>query len=238
MEKRTGPNGPAAEEREQALAREIRVKDALIHEVHHRVKNNLQTVESLMRLHIRRCPSEEARSVLVEAAGRLRSMAIAHEMLSEATKEQVDVIELARRVSQQVKTSMCGDSSRFCITVTGTPRLIPGSVSVSLALVIAEITCNSFEHGFAEETQGNVNISLKQTEKGLRVTVGDDGCGLPSGFTIQGQTSMGLTLMRTLVEDDLRSELEEVATPIGACFTFEIPNLILNEQNQTPEEEQ
>ena len=66
MEKRTGPNGPAAEEREQALAREIRVKDALIHEVHHRVKNNLQTVESLMRLHIRRCPSEEARSVLVE----------------------------------------------------------------------------------------------------------------------------------------------------------------------------
>lgn len=83
-----------------------------------------------------------------------------------------------------------------------------------------------------------MNISLKQTEKGLRVTIGDDGCGLPSGFTIQGQTSMGLTLMRALVEDDLRSELEEVATPIGACFTFEIPNLILNEQDQTPEEEQ
>lgn len=103
MEKRTGPNGPAAEEREQALAREIRVKDALIHEVHHRVKNNLQTVESLMRLHIRRCPSEEARNVLVEAAGRLRSMAIAHEMLSEATKEQVDAIELARRVSSRSK---------------------------------------------------------------------------------------------------------------------------------------
>jgi len=238
MEKRTDPNGSATEEREQALAREIRVKDALIHEIHHRVKNNLQTVESLMRLHIRRCPSEEARSVLVEAAGRLRSMAIAHEMLSEAAKEQVDVIELARRVSQQVKTSMCGDSSRFFITVTGTPRLIPGSVSISLALVIAEITCNSFEHGFAEETQGNVNISLEQTEKGLRVTISDDGCGLPSGFTIQGQTSMGLTLMRTLVEDDLRSELEEVATPIGACFTFEIPNSILNEQPQTPEEEQ
>ena len=236
MEKRTDPNGSATEEREQALAREIRVKDALIHEVHHRVKNNLQTVESLMRLHIRRCPSEEARSVLVEAAG--RSMAIAHEMLSEATKEQVDAIELARRVSQQVKTSMCGDSSRFCITVTGTPRLIPGSVSISLALVIAEITCNSFEHGFAKETQGNVNISLEQTEKGPRVTISDDGCGLPSGFTIQGQTSMGLTLMRTLVEDDLRSELEEVATPIGACFTFEIPNSILNEQPQTSEEEQ
>ena len=88
MEKRTGPNGPAAEEREQALAREIRVKDALIHEVHHRVKNNLQTVESLMRLHIRRCPSEEARSVLVEAAGRLRSMAIAHEMLSEQPRNR------------------------------------------------------------------------------------------------------------------------------------------------------
>ena len=219
MEKRTDPNGSATEEREQALAREIRVKDALIHEVHHRVKNNLQTVESLMRLHIRRCPSEEARSVLVEAAGRLRSMAIAHEMLSE------------------VKTSMCGDSSRFCITVTGTPRLIPGSVSISLALVIAEITCNSFEHGFAKETQGNVNISLEQTEKGLRVTISDDGCGLPSGFTIQGQTSMGLTLMRTLVEDDLRSELEEVATPIGACFTFEIPNSILNEQPHTSDEE-
>lgn len=238
MEKNTEPSEPAAEGREQELAREIRVKDALIHEVHHRAKNNLQTVESLMRLHIRRCPSEEARSVLVEAAGRLRSMAIAHEMLSEATKEQVDAIELARRVSQQVKISMCGDSDRFCITVTGAPRFIPGSVSISLALVIAEITCNSFEHGFAEETQGNVNISLEQTEKGLRVTIGDDGCGLPNGFTIQGQTSMGLSLMRTLVEDDLRSELEEVATPIGACFAFEIPNSILDEQPQTPKEEQ
>lgn len=238
MEKNTEPSEPAAEGREQELAREIRVKDALIHEVHHRVKNNLQTVESLMRLHIRRCPSKEARSVLVEAAGRLRSMAIAHEMLSEATQEQVDAIELARRVSQQVKTSMCGDSDRFCITVTGAPRFIPGSVSISLALVIAEITCNSFEHGFAEETQGNVNISLEQTEKGLRVTIGDDGCGLPNGFTIQGQTSMGLTLMRTLIEDDLRSELEEVATPIGACFAFEIPNSILDEQPQTPKEEQ
>lgn len=238
MEKNNEPSEPAAERREQELTREIRVKDALIHEVHHRVKNNLQTVESLMRLHIRRCPSEEARGVLVEAAGRLRSMAIAHEMLSEATKEQVDAIELARRVSQQVKTSMRGDSDQFCITVTGTPRFIPGSVSINLALVIAEITCNSFEHGFTEETQGNVNISLDQTEKGLRVTIGDDGCGLPNGFTIHGQTSMGLTLMRTLVEDDLRSGLEEVATPIGACFTFEIPNSILNEQPQTPKEDQ
>ena len=62
---------------------------------------------------------------MVEAAGRLRSMAIAHEMLSEATQEQVDAIELARRISQQVKTSMCGDSDRFCITVTGAHASFP-----------------------------------------------------------------------------------------------------------------
>ena len=217
------------ENRESALEREIRVKDALIHEVHHRVKNNLQTVESLLRLHIRCCTSEEARGVLVEAAVRLRSMAVVHEMLTEAAKERVEVVELARRVTQQVKVGMRGDSDDFRIEVIGEPHRAPGSTAMSLALVIAEITCNSFEHGFAGADHGRIDILFEQTGSGLKVTVADDGRGLPSGFDLRKQSSMGLTLMRALVEDDLRSRLEEVPVPTGACFSFVVPNSVFEE---------
>lgn len=214
--------------RESALEREIRVKDALIHEVHHRVKNNIQTVESLLRLHIRCCPPGDARDVLFEAAVRLRSMAVVHEMLSDATKERVDVVELARRVTDQVKTGMCGGSDAFRIDVVGEPRFAPSSVAMSLALVIAEITCNSFEHGFAGKTHGLIDIRFEETERGLKVTISDDGCGLPSDFDLQKQSSMGLTLMRTLIEDDLRSRLDVVPTQAGACFSFMVPACIFD----------
>ncbi len=229
MDNQSTSNTVQFENRESDLEREIRVKDALIHEVHHRVKNNLQTVESLLRLHIRCCPSGEARDVLVEAAGRLRSMAVVHEMFSDAARERVDAVELASRVTQQVKAGMCGDSEDYCINVTGKARYVTGSVAMSLALVIAEITCNSFEHGFEGESHGRVDIHFEQTGTGLRVTISDDGHGLPSGFDLHEQSSMGLTLMRTLVEDGLRSRLEEVSVPVGACFSFEIPDSVLAE---------
>lgn len=221
--------GGSPESRETVLEREIRVKDALIHEVHHRVKNNLQSVESLVRLHIRCCPPGEARDVLVEAAGRLRSMAVVHEMLSEAENERVDVVELARRVCRQVKVGMCGDSDSYRINVTGREHLAPSSVAMSLALVIAEIVCNSLEHGFASEGRGSVDISFEQVQGGLRVTVGDDGCGLPNGFDVHEQSSMGLKLMCTLVEDDLYSRLEELDAGVGACFSFVVPSYVFDE---------
>lgn len=225
-------------DRESDLEREIRVKDALIHEVHHRVKNNIQTVESLLRLHIRCCPPGDARDVLFEAAVRLRSMAVVHEMLSDATKERVDVVELARRVTDQVKTGMCGDSDGFRIDVAGEPRFAPSSAAMSLGLVIAEMTCNSFEHGFAGKDRGRIEIRFEQTASGLRVTVADDGRGLPDGFDLHERSSMGLTLMRTLVEDDLRSRLDVIPTREGACFAFEVPGSIFHEPaNPTTSEE-
>ena len=223
-------------DRESALEREIRVKDALIHEVHHRVKNNIQTVESLLRLHIRCCPPGDARDVLFEAAVRLQSMAVVHEMLSDATRERVDVVELARRITNQVKTGMCGDSDDFRIDVTGEPRFAPSSAAMSLGLVIAEMTCNSFEHGFADKDRGRIDIRFEQTASGLQVTVIDDGHGLPDGFDLREQSSMGLTLMRTLVEDDLRSHLNVIPAEVGAHFSFEVPDCMFCEPADSEED--
>lgn len=221
---------------EASLAREVRVRDALIHEVHHRVKNNLQTVESLMRLHIRRCDSEEARNVLEEASCRLRSMAVVHAMLSEAVAERVDAIELARKVAAQVKLGLCGDTDAFRIEVLGRPRLIPGSMATSLALVIAEITHNSFEHGFSGRGRGEVRIVFEEGPERLAITICDNGRGLPPGFDLDSPASMGLTLMKTLVEDDLRGRIEAVDSPLGACFLFTVPNRLLDEAGASQEE--
>lgn len=209
------------------LQRERRIRTALIHEVHHRVKNNLQTVESLLRIHLRRVESPEARDALQEASSRLRAMAIVHEMLSEAPNDELDLITLTREIAEQVRRAFTGDDAAFAVHVEGGSPPLCGSMATSMALVVAEIVHNSFEHGFAGRNHGTVRIAFESDASQLRVTIADDGCGLPRGFSLHNPTSMGLTLMKTLVEDDLQGSLQVAASASGACFHFTVPHAVL-----------
>jgi two-component system, sensor histidine kinase PdtaS len=186
---------------------ELKVKEATIREVHHRVKNNLQTISSLLRIQARRTPSPEAARALEEAVERVGSMAVVHEMLSASTDETVDFIEAARTVVDMVRQGLAGAAGKVSVHVEGSTGEVSASVATSLALVTAELVHNAIEHGFEPGGEGSVVVTVRRTPSELRLTVRDDGRGLPEGFDLADSAHLGLAIVRTIVEDDLRGTL-------------------------------
>jgi len=186
---------------------ELKVKEATIREVHHRVKNNLQTISSLLRIQSRRTNSPEASRALEEAVERVGSMAVVHEMLSTSTDEMVDFTEAARTVVDMVRQGLAGSAGKVIVEVEGSTGEVPASAATSLALVAAELVHNAIEHAFGPSDEGNVTVTMRRVPGELRLTVRDDGCGLPQDFDVADSAHLGLAIVRTIVEDDLRGTL-------------------------------
>ena len=138
--------------------RELGVKEATIREVHHRVKNNLQTIASLLRLQARRSGSDEVRRALAEAVERAAAMATVHDMLAHSEEECVDFAEVARRVVGLVRSSVVGDDPRFAVRVSGVTGPVDAGPATSLALVLTELVHNSLEHAFGPLDSGTVSV--------------------------------------------------------------------------------
>ncbi len=191
--------------------RELMTKDATIREIHHRVKNNLQTVAALLRLQARRLPAPEAKAALEEAVRRVGSIAIVHETLSHTPEEIVDFDDIAERVA-----AMAGEVSapeaRVTPVVSGRFGLLPAAVAMPLALVLTELLQNALQHGLAHSPgagpAGTLRVTVDRAAARLTVTVEDSGVGLPEGFSLDGATSLGLHIVRTLVVSELGGRLE------------------------------
>jgi two-component sensor histidine kinase len=186
---------------------ELKVKEATIREVHHRVKNNLQTISSLLRIQARRSGSPEASRALEEAVERVGSMAVVHELLSASTDETVDLAEAVRTVVDMVRQGLAGAAGKVRVSVEGTTGEVPASTATSLALVTAELVHNAMEHGFGPLEAGTVTVAMRRAPGELRLSVRDDGRGLPDGFDLVASANLGLAIVRTIVEDDLRGTL-------------------------------
>jgi two-component sensor histidine kinase len=202
--------------------RELGVKEATIREVHHRVKNNLQTIASLLRMQARRSGSEEVRRSLGEAVERAGSMATVHDMLAHSAEECVDFAEVARRVVGLVRTSVVGDDPRIAVRVSGVTGPIDAGPATSLALVLTELVHNSLEHAFGPRDRGTVSVDLTRDAEGLLLIVRDDGRGLPPDFDPATTKGLGLSIVRTLVEEDLGGELSLTAGE-GAGIAIRVP---------------
>jgi two-component system, sensor histidine kinase PdtaS len=209
--------------------RELVTKDATIREIHHRVKNNLQTVAALLRLQARRIDSESARSALEEAVRRVGSIAIVHETLSQAVEEQVDFDEIADRLGRMVtEVSAVGD--RVHVRRDGRFGVLPSEVATALAMVLTEVLQNAVEHGYAEapadgSPSGEIVVTVRRLVGRLHVSVEDDGRGLPDGFDLDKSTNLGLSIVRTLVESELGGQLEVGPAPggRGARAAIDVP---------------
>lgn len=201
---------------------ELRVKEATIREVHHRVKNNLQTIASLLRIQARRSASDEAARALAEAVERVSSMAVVHGMLAEAADESVDLTAAVRTVVDMVRQGLAGPDSAITVRVDGETGPVPGQVATSLALVAAELVHNAIEHGLAGRTDGAVRVGVRRAGSDVLLEVRDDGVGLPPGFTVDGSAHLGLAIVRTVVEDDLGGTLEFRGSP-GTAVTVRVP---------------
>ncbi len=201
---------------------EIKVKDATIREVHHRVKNNLQTIASLLRLQARRSETDEARRALAEATERVSSMAVVHELLSGSDEERVDFAEAARTVVAMVTEGLGGQDSGIQVKVQGSTGDVDAHAATSLALVVAELVHNAIEHGFAGREKGTLTVSMRRVSSELVLTVRDDGNGLPPEFDIDSSANLGLAIVRTVVRDDLRGTLSFTGGR-GTTVTVRVP---------------
>jgi two-component system, sensor histidine kinase PdtaS len=203
--------------------RELMTKDATIREIHHRVKNNLQTVAALLRLQARRLSAPEARAALEEAVRRVGSIAIVHETLSHTPEEIVDFDDITERVA-----AMAGEVSapeaRVTPVISGRFGLLPAAVATPLALVLTELMQNALQHGLAPAPSappcGTLRVNVNRTATRLTMTVEDNGIGLPPGFSLDSTTSLGLQIVRTLVEAELAGRLEISPRPGGGTVVL------------------
>jgi two-component sensor histidine kinase len=199
--------------------RELITKDATIREIHHRVKNNLQTVAALLRLQARRIDNAEATTALEEAVRRVGSIAIVHETLSQAVEEMVDFDEIADRLARLVTDV---GLARVRVRREGRFGMLVSEQATPLAMVLTELLQNAVEHGYtaeatppaADET-GEIVVSVRRTDHHLDVTIDDDGTGLPDGFELDSSPSLGLSIVKTLVESELGGHLTLGGSPAG-----------------------
>ena len=199
--------------------RELISKDATIREIHHRVKNNLQTVAALLRLQARRIEDGTGRAALEEAVRRVGSIALVHETLSQTLDEQVDFDEIADRVLEMVvDVGAGGPGGPGGVSVrsrrVGRFGILPAQIATPLSMVLTEVLQNSLEHGLADHG-GSLEVEARRAGPRLSVVVTDDGNGLPAGFDAATAGNLGLQIVRTLVHGDLKGTFDLRPAPSG-----------------------
>ena len=201
--------------------RELVTKDATIREIHHRVKNNLQTVSALLRLQSRRIEDPAAAAALAEAVRRIAAIALVHETLSNSSETTVAFDEvLTSLVTHSLELSP--RMGQLIIERTGQLGSLESRIATPLALVVTELIHNALEHGLAESgTQ--LRIELQRYSNEGVVTISDDGVGLPVGFDLLSSANLGLQIVRTLTENELKGELKLESTQQGTQAKLRFP---------------
>ena len=202
--------------------RELVTKDATIREIHHRVKNNLQTVSALLRLQSRRIEDPAASAALNEAVRRIASIALVHETLSSSAEASVAFDDVLDRLVAHA-LDLSPRMGQLQIARTGELGALDTRIATPLSLVVTELIHNALEHGLAE-SGNHLTITVARSQSGAEITIFDDGVGLPKGFSMAESSNLGLQIVRTLTENELRGNIDLVRTTAGteARLTFPI----------------
>ena len=201
--------------------RELVTKDATIREIHHRVKNNLQTVSALLRLQSRRIDDPAAAAALDEAVRRIASIALVHETLSNSTENTVAFDEvLTSLVTHALELSP--RMGQLSIERIGQLGSLESRIATPLSLVVTELMHNALEHGLSESGT-RLTITLQRYSNEGLVTISDDGVGLPEGFDLTTSSNLGLQIVRTLTENELKGELKLESTNNGTQAKLRFP---------------
>ena len=198
---------------------ELITKDATIREIHHRVKNNLQTVASLLRIQARRTHSDEARDALTQAMRRVDAIAVVHDTLAQGLTQKVDFDEVFHRVLKLVAEVAAAPNTRARTQSSGHFGVLPSEYATPLALALTEVVTNAVEHGLAGK-EGTVTIDAARTDDNLHVSVRDSGHGLPEGRVGQG---LGTQIIRTLIQGELGGSIEWRSDGAGTEVAIDIP---------------
>ncbi len=184
-------------------------KDATIREIHHRVKNNLQTISSLLRLQGRRLTSPEAKEAIAESVRRIRTIALVHETLSREPGEDISFIEIVRPLMRLVEEGLQSADRPVTFQAKGDGGRLPATIATPLSVVILELLQNAVDHGFPEGSAGGaVMVVLSHDEDELQIQVVNNGIALSPDFDFAKATGLGLSIVRTLVTTELAGTIE------------------------------
>ena len=204
---------------------ELLVKQSVIKEIHHRVKNNLQTVAGLLRMQMRRVATEEAKAALQESLNRILSISLVHETLSLHDGERIDASAMAKRLLGLLTRSLTGADLKVITAFDGASLYLSSREAVSVALVLNELITNSLSHGFAGLKAGVLTVTLTAADGNCTITVADTGRGLGAGGgNGEKQSHLGLDIVRTIAEKDLHGAFRIGPNePNGTVATLTFP---------------
>ncbi|MCA1646441.1 MAG: sensor histidine kinase [Chloroflexi bacterium] len=188
---------------------ELKIKTAMIQEIHHRVKNNLQTIAALLRLQARRTGNPDVADQLRESIGRIISIAVVHEFLSHEETSVINIHEVSNRILAEVRNGVLDHTRPIALSLEGIRGFtLPAQQATSCALIINELVQNAVEHAFVGLPGGSIVVRLAEQGESLYIEIQDDGRGLPQDFDAARQGGLGLQIVRSLVREDLKGEFE------------------------------
>lgn len=206
---------------EEAMAASLREKEVLLREVHHRVKNNLQIVSSLLSLQEEKVDNPVALSILAESRGRVTSMALIHEQLYRSRNFcEIDAQDYLRQFLSRLVAAYAG-GREVSLRLSLCPMHLSLDQAVPFGLIMNELVTNALRHGFKDRSRGQVRVEMVREDSGVSFTVEDDGVGLPEGFDLGRVATLGLQIVGMLAKQ-LRGEFTvESAHP--ARFRLRLP---------------
>jgi two-component sensor histidine kinase len=207
----------------RALQASVAERGALLQEVHHRVKNNLQIIASMINMQMRRLPPGAARGALEECVSRVQAIALIHATLYQSRDfARIPFREYATSLVENVCYASSGPGGVLTHRVDIAPLTFTVEKAIPCGLIINELVTNAFKHAFPHGRRGAVNVQMRELGGGeLELSVSDDGIGLAPDFEIATSSAMGLTLVSTLVEQ-LKGRLAITREP-GARFAITFP---------------
>ena len=183
----------------------LMVKSAIIQEMHHRVKNNLQQVASLLRLQMHYVGQRSVEQVLTESLNRILAIASVHELLAREDLDIISVKKVAEQIIQATAQGILAPNKHIIMKIEGVDILLPSAQATSVALILNELVQNAVEHGFGDGMDvGDILISLTEDAKTIALEVSNDGTPLPEDFDIKKTDSLGLQIVESLVRGDLQ----------------------------------
>jgi PAS domain S-box-containing protein len=209
--------------RTEELTRSLAEREVLLQEIHHRVKNNLQIISSLINLQARKLEPGAGRFALDECAGRVASISLIHELLYQAKDYgQVPFCEYARRLATNVFRAHGAPNARVGLTLDVDAIALAVHRAIPCGLILNELIANALKHAFPNERAGQIQVALKMNgPSSLRMAVSDDGVGMPIDVDAHRSQSLGMQLVATLAEQ-LDAKLE-IVRDHGTTVCIELP---------------
>jgi two-component sensor histidine kinase len=204
---------------QKQLQSSLKEKETLLQEIHHRVKNNMQVISSLLFLQANDINNEQIKAALQESQSRIYTMSVAHELLYRSNNlSEITVKTYLTKVTASLLQMYKVPSEKISLRIEADDTLLSIQKASTLGLIINELVSNSLKHAFPGDSTGEIDLDFKKTgANSVQVVVKDNGIGLPSGFDWRKSKSLGLQLVQTLTENQLDGSID-LANGSGATF--------------------